>query len=62
MLTVPWSESGGFWFQARRQEERAHPIEQVGERLRALMPFLDPLTVTPEGELRPAAARVEAVP
>ena len=37
-------------------EERAHPIEQVGERLRALMPFLDPVTVTPEGELRAASA------
>ena len=59
---VAESESGAFWFQARRKEERAHPIEQVGERLRALMPFLDPLTVTAEGELRPAAAPVEAVP
>ena len=56
------SESGGFWFQARRKEERAHPIEQVGERLRALMPFLEPLTVTPEGELRAAIAPVEVVP
>jgi ketol-acid reductoisomerase len=59
---VAESESGAFWFQARRKEERGHPIEQVGERLRALMPFLDPLTVTPEGELRPAVAPVEAVP
>ena len=44
------------WFKARRTEERSHPIEQVGERLRALMPFLDPVTVTPEGELRAASA------
>jgi ketol-acid reductoisomerase len=50
------SESGGFWFKARRTEERGHAIEQVGERLRALMPFLDPVTVTPEGELRAASA------
>jgi ketol-acid reductoisomerase len=50
------SESGGFWFKARRTEERGHAIEQVGERLRALMPFLDPVTVTPEGELRKASA------
>src|SRR6187402_3550477 len=26
------SESGGFWFKARRTEERGHTIEQVGER------------------------------
>src|SRR5688572_21234029 len=50
------SESGGFWFKARRTEERGHPIEQVGERLRALMPFLDPVAVTAEGDLRAAAA------
>ena len=34
--------NGRAWFDARRAEERQHPIEQVGERLRAMMPFLRP--------------------
>ena len=47
------NEAGRPWFDARRKEERAHVIEEVGARLRALMSFLDPVTVTPEGEVRP---------
>jgi ketol-acid reductoisomerase len=35
--------SGRPWFNARRLEERQHRIEQVGERLRAMMPFLRPV-------------------
>ena len=35
--------NGRPWFDARREEERQHRIEQVGERLRALMPFLRPV-------------------
>lgn len=31
------------WFSAERDRERHHPIEQVGARLRAMMPFLDPV-------------------
>jgi ketol-acid reductoisomerase len=34
-------------FEARRRAEREHPIEQVGEKLRQLMPFLDPVTTKP---------------
>jgi ketol-acid reductoisomerase len=30
------------WFNARRAEERQHPIEQVGRRLRSMMPWLNP--------------------
>jgi len=30
------------WFNATRQREREHQIEQVGARLRAMMPFLKP--------------------
>jgi ketol-acid reductoisomerase len=41
-------------FEARRQQEQALLIEQVGARLRALMPFLDPVTVRPD-EQRVAA-------
>ena len=35
-------------FNATRQAERAHPIEAVGKRLRALMPFLRPVTIEQE--------------
>ena len=31
-------------FAAARRAERSHPIEAVGARLRALMPFLQPVT------------------
>jgi ketol-acid reductoisomerase len=34
------SESGRARFDALRAEGRAHPIEQVGEQLRAMMPFI----------------------
>jgi ketol-acid reductoisomerase len=37
--------SGRPWFNAQRRAERTHPIEQVGARLRALMPFLHPVAV-----------------
>jgi ketol-acid reductoisomerase len=33
------------WFNQMRQAEQSHPIEQVGSELRALMPFLKPVTV-----------------
>jgi ketol-acid reductoisomerase len=36
-------------FTAARAREQAHPIEQVGAKLRAMMPFLDPVTVGPDG-------------
>lgn len=41
------NEKGRPWFEAKRQEERNHPIEKVGAELRSLMPFLDPVTVKP---------------
>jgi ketol-acid reductoisomerase len=37
------NEKGLPWFNAARERERHHPIEQVGGRLRAMMPFLDPV-------------------
>jgi ketol-acid reductoisomerase len=63
-------EAGQPWFRERRRSERAQAIEQVGERLRAMMPFLQPVTVEPpaaaaaasggaappEGQARPAGA------
>jgi ketol-acid reductoisomerase len=35
-------EEGLAWFKAERQRQRGHVIEQVGARLRAGMPFLEP--------------------
>jgi ketol-acid reductoisomerase len=37
------NDKGLPWFNAARERERQHPIEQVGARLRAMMPFLDPV-------------------
>jgi ketol-acid reductoisomerase len=41
------NEKGRPWFNAKREEERNHPMEQVGAELRSLMPFLDPVTIKP---------------
>ncbi len=42
------NRSGRRWFEQRRSEERAHAIEVVGADLRALMPFLKPVTIRGE--------------
>ncbi len=42
------NKTGRQWFEGRRREERAHVIEKVGADLRALMPFLKPVTITNE--------------
>ena len=39
------NESGRKTFEATRAAEQRHPIEQVGAGLRAMMPFLDPVTI-----------------
>ena len=33
------------WFEEQRKKEQQHPIEEVGAKLREMMPFLDPVTV-----------------
>jgi ketol-acid reductoisomerase len=43
------NEQGRPNFNATRAREQEHPIEQVGAKLRAMMPFLDPVTVRPDG-------------
>ncbi|MCL4813515.1 MAG: ketol-acid reductoisomerase [Vicinamibacteraceae bacterium] len=43
-------------FNARRLAEQAHPIERVGASLRAMMPFLDPVTVLPQEQNAPVGA------
>ena len=40
--------AGRPWFTATRQAEQQHPIETVGARLRAMMPFLDAVAVEVE--------------
>jgi ketol-acid reductoisomerase len=44
--------AGRPWFEARRRAERSHPIEAVGARLRSMMPFLDAVELSPEGDVR----------
>jgi len=41
------NETGRKWFGAQRVKERDLQIEKVGAKLRAMMPFLDPVTVEP---------------
>src|SRR5580698_7744312 len=41
------NDSGRKWFNAHRAKERHQAIENVGEKLRAMMPFLDPIKVEP---------------
>jgi len=48
--------AGRPWFNQVREAEQNQLIEQVGERLRALMPFLKPVTVKQDtGKKQPAA-------
>jgi ketol-acid reductoisomerase len=42
---VAENDRGRPWFNQQRQIESAHVIEEVGERLRALMPFLKPVKI-----------------
>jgi len=43
------NEKGRPTFNAIRAQEQEQLIEQVGAKLRAMMPFLDPVTVRPDG-------------
>jgi ketol-acid reductoisomerase len=45
---VEENNTGRKWFEAERKKERGHIIENVGARLRSLMPFLRPVTITDE--------------
>jgi ketol-acid reductoisomerase len=59
------NEKGRPWFEAKRAKEQEHLIEKVGAELRAMMPFLDPVTVKPgEGPIAatPPATRPEKTP
>ncbi len=49
--------TGRTWFEAERRRERVEKIEQVGAELRALMPFLRPVTITEEGAVSSSARK-----
>jgi len=53
------NEAGRPWFDARRKQERSQPIEEVGAKLRAMIPFLDAVVVTPEGDVKSATSTKE---
>jgi ketol-acid reductoisomerase len=42
------NKEGRPWFNETRRREQDQPIEQVGAELRAMMPFLNPVTVRPD--------------
>jgi ketol-acid reductoisomerase len=44
------NEKGRPWFNATRAKEQTQVLEEVGARLRAMMPFLNPVTVRPDGQ------------
>ncbi len=33
------------WFNSQREAEQEHPLEKVGQRLRKMMPFIDPVNI-----------------
>jgi ketol-acid reductoisomerase len=44
---VEENQQGRPWFAGERASQTQHPIEEVGAKLRAMMPFLDPVTIKP---------------
>jgi ketol-acid reductoisomerase len=51
------NEAGRPNFDATRARERGQKIEEVGARLRAMMPFLDAVEVTPDGDVKRVAEK-----
>ena len=52
------NQAGRPWFNKVREAEQTQSIEQVGARLRALMPFLKPVTVTQDTSRKAPAASI----
>jgi len=44
------NEDGRPWFNKTRTAEQTQIVEEVGARLRALMPFIQPVTIRPDGQ------------
>jgi ketol-acid reductoisomerase len=51
------NKNGRPWFNDTRAKEQDQLLEQVGARLRAMMPFLKPVKVTPASEQAAVASR-----
>src|SRR3954462_14754722 len=51
------NDAGRPWFHATRRREQDQLLERVGAELRAMMPFLNPVKVTPESEQAAVAAK-----
>jgi ketol-acid reductoisomerase len=43
------NEAGRPWFNATRAREQGQTLEKVGAALRAMMPFIQPVRVSPDG-------------
>src|SRR5262249_8170154 len=54
------NEQGRPWFNAIRKSEQTQRLEEVGIRLRAMMPFLNPVTHKPEDQAQPANTSASA--
>jgi ketol-acid reductoisomerase len=50
------NEQGRPWFNATRQAEQKQQLEEVGAKLRAMMPFLNPVTHKPDEQGQPVGA------
>ncbi len=50
------NEQGRPWFNATRKAEQSQRLEEVGAKLRAMMPFLNPVTHKPEEQGQPVNA------
>jgi len=55
------NEAGRPKFNATRAAERSQKLEEVGARLRAMMPFLDAVEVTPDGDVKRVAEKTAGV-
>jgi ketol-acid reductoisomerase len=44
------NEDGRPWFNPTRAAEQTQTLEEVGAKLRALMPFIQPVTIRPDGQ------------
>jgi ketol-acid reductoisomerase len=53
---VQENETGRKWFQVTREKEQELLIEQVGAKLRSMMPFLDPVTIKGSCSEKPTPA------
>lgn len=45
------NKAGRPWFNDQRRREQDQPIEKVGAELRSMMPFLNPVTIRPDGQV-----------